>query len=538
MAALHYSDGEYTGETVRTQDGSRKERHGRGEQLFKSSGSKYLGEWRRDKPHGRGVWTEPDGSTYTGMFVSGQRHGQGVAIFAASGDEYEGEFQQDQLTVGRYTYARDQSVFRGTFRFGRPYEGRVEWPSGEFVHGTFDERGRPHGESVRRRYADGSLYEGAFHHGTRVTHGATSASTSTTATAFLSNATSQLTTAMGTAHSHTGIKWRAGDQWHGACLDGVPHGLGKRAFASGARVYLGSYQNGRANDENALEKANGTRAQWEHTGAFRDGRPLGPGTRKWRNGNTYQGPFGGWSASSTASSAPTYVIHVASVDSSTIAAVSIPVPVHSAGPMRFFASGSQRPSIPFASFCASLAKALSIASDAPLVLSYATAVATLAPSAPLKRKSDDNDKNAPVQAPLEQHHEIRDQRSLDRFLARHIGVSSALRLSASCGPLVQRIRIVHNALLARVDVPMPIRLPVLRHAILSTIPTTTPHATLSLSYSDPSTGHSTALVSPSDLSDWLQSGAPPLTVTHTHPQPHRNGPAFARIPSSFVPVVQ
>lgn len=37
-----------------------------------SDGSEYKGEWRHNKPHGRGEETWPDGTKYKGEFINGK----------------------------------------------------------------------------------------------------------------------------------------------------------------------------------------------------------------------------------------------------------------------------------------------------------------------------------------------------------------------------------------------------------------------------------------------------------------------------------
>ena len=96
-------------------------------------GSKYVGEWRDDKPHGQGTYTwgkesEFAGDNYSGEYKDGKRNGQGTYTYAngekyvgewkeelfhgqgsyawANGDKYIGEFKDDKTHgLGTYTYA-------------------------------------------------------------------------------------------------------------------------------------------------------------------------------------------------------------------------------------------------------------------------------------------------------------------------------------------------------------------------------------------------------------------------------------------------
>ena len=54
-------------------------------------GSKYTGEARGKKPHGKGRMAYPNGDFYEGTFVKGKRNGKGVYVFK-DGERYEGDF--------------------------------------------------------------------------------------------------------------------------------------------------------------------------------------------------------------------------------------------------------------------------------------------------------------------------------------------------------------------------------------------------------------------------------------------------------------
>ena len=50
--------------------------HGNGTKMW-NDGRKYVGEFKDDKPHGQGTFTYVDGNTFTGKFVAGSEHGKG-----------------------------------------------------------------------------------------------------------------------------------------------------------------------------------------------------------------------------------------------------------------------------------------------------------------------------------------------------------------------------------------------------------------------------------------------------------------------------
>lgn len=87
-------------------DGSRYEgefkdgkRHGRGAWI-RPDGTKYIGEWVNDKPCGRGILLLPDGRKYEGGWKEGKRHGQGVEMLP-DGQKRFGEWKDGKLIAER-----------------------------------------------------------------------------------------------------------------------------------------------------------------------------------------------------------------------------------------------------------------------------------------------------------------------------------------------------------------------------------------------------------------------------------------------------
>jgi len=118
---------------------------GQGTYTF-TSGNKYVGEFRDDKFSGQGTYIFKSGNKYVGEFKDGKFSGQGTYIFA-SGSKYVGEFEDDKFSgQGTYIFAsgnkyvgefkNDQRNGRGTFTFpdGRKYVG-------EFIDGKYEGRG-------------------------------------------------------------------------------------------------------------------------------------------------------------------------------------------------------------------------------------------------------------------------------------------------------------------------------------------------------------------------------------------------------------
>jgi hypothetical protein len=84
-----FSDGsKYTGEL---KDGKK---HGKGTETYE--GRKYVGEWNNDKQHGQGTYTGPNGETYVGEFKDGLFHGKGT-ITLKDGTKTIGIFRNGEL---------------------------------------------------------------------------------------------------------------------------------------------------------------------------------------------------------------------------------------------------------------------------------------------------------------------------------------------------------------------------------------------------------------------------------------------------------
>jgi hypothetical protein len=53
-------------------------KEGFGTYYFAEDGSKYEGQWKNDKRHGKGKYTFKNGGYYDGEWADGKRQGQGV----------------------------------------------------------------------------------------------------------------------------------------------------------------------------------------------------------------------------------------------------------------------------------------------------------------------------------------------------------------------------------------------------------------------------------------------------------------------------
>ena len=98
------------------------------------SGDKYVGEYKNDKRHGQGTYTNANGKKYVGEFKEGKYHGKGTA--SMEGNKYVGEFKNAKadgfgtLTTSlghKYTgqWKNNKMEGKGDFKWadGRVYTG-------------------------------------------------------------------------------------------------------------------------------------------------------------------------------------------------------------------------------------------------------------------------------------------------------------------------------------------------------------------------------------------------------------------------------
>ena len=96
-------------------------RHGRGTYTNKDGSPGIVGEWKDGYIHGQGTMTYPDGSKYEGEWKDGFMHGQGTFTFSY-GRQYVGEYK-DSLRHGQGTMTypdgtKDEGIWKeGTFLY-------------------------------------------------------------------------------------------------------------------------------------------------------------------------------------------------------------------------------------------------------------------------------------------------------------------------------------------------------------------------------------------------------------------------------------
>ena len=92
-----------------------------------NKGDKYIGEWKKDKMHGQGMYIFANGDRYQGAWKDGKKHGPGIYLYLADnefkGDTYVGEYMDD-IKNGQGTYIwKDGSKYTGNF-FDNNQEGQ------------------------------------------------------------------------------------------------------------------------------------------------------------------------------------------------------------------------------------------------------------------------------------------------------------------------------------------------------------------------------------------------------------------------------
>ncbi|KAH3731420.1 hypothetical protein Pelo_17749 [Pelomyxa schiedti] len=143
----------------------------------------YEGEWDRHQWHGVGMWRSPDGSgdIYHGQFDHGKKCGTGSILFGAGGGSYVGEWKDDvfhgrgvrlwansdrydgqwvggkENGEGTKTWCRDGSSFTGLWEGGVPTKGMRRWPNGDMFEGTFTQVPQGGGGSNCEFHGEGAL---------------------------------------------------------------------------------------------------------------------------------------------------------------------------------------------------------------------------------------------------------------------------------------------------------------------------------------------------------------------------------------------
>ena len=111
--------------------------------------------------HGFGVETnKEEGTRYEGNFKLGKHHGKGKLRYEVTGDEYDGDWNEGEIEgVGKFTFSNGD-VYAGEFKYNMMYQGILVMKNGDEYAGDFV-NDQFHGYSLYK-YANGDTYCGDF----------------------------------------------------------------------------------------------------------------------------------------------------------------------------------------------------------------------------------------------------------------------------------------------------------------------------------------------------------------------------------------
>ena len=116
--------------------------------LYNTAASIYVGEWKKNKKHGYGVFDDKHlGEVYYGMWKEDLKHGNG-AVVTIDGTYYEASFLNDQLNGPGLLMLTDGTRYEGELGPGGVLagKGQLTLPNGDTLEGMFN--GHP-GDSLK-----------------------------------------------------------------------------------------------------------------------------------------------------------------------------------------------------------------------------------------------------------------------------------------------------------------------------------------------------------------------------------------------------
>ena len=149
-----YSDGtKYSGEW------KDNKHHGKGTCNF-SNGDRYEGEWKDHKKHGQGSYIYSNGGRYDGEWRDGNYHGKGTCIYS-NGSRYDGEWKDHrQHGKGTCSYSNG-GRYDGEWRDGKHHgKGTFSFSNGDRYDGEWRD-GKHHGKGAYF-FSNGDRYEGEW----------------------------------------------------------------------------------------------------------------------------------------------------------------------------------------------------------------------------------------------------------------------------------------------------------------------------------------------------------------------------------------
>ena len=317
---------------------------------FLPDGSKYIGEYKQDKPHGEGILTKPNGDKYVGEWKNGDREGQGT-FFYSNGDKYVGQWSANKLNGhGTFTWGTNTEFsgykYVGQFKDNnREGQGVITYPDGDKYIGQWsDDKFNGNGTYIWGKntefsgykfigqykddkryglgvmtYSNGDKYDGNWKNNDQSGYGTYTFSDGRKYVGewvggkyqglgklfhsdgsvnkegifkngqFLSAETEALPTCTSSEYFHncSGIyEFDDGAKYVGEWQNNEEHGQGAFTFSNGNK-YLGEFKDGVFNGQGTFTYPDGAK----YLGEFKDGVFNGQGTFIWADGDKYLGEF-------------------------------------------------------------------------------------------------------------------------------------------------------------------------------------------------------------------------------------------------------
>ncbi|XP_043924595.1 MORN repeat-containing protein 3 isoform X1 [Protopterus annectens] len=152
---------QYTGEWLDNK------KHGKGTQLWKSTGALYDGDWKFGMRNGFGTYSVPDPVTreykklYSGEWKNDKRHGYGTNFYSDN-EYYEGEWAKDKRHGWGRMYYEDGMIYEGEWsEDSHGGQGMLRLVNENRYEGSW-KNGKKHGHGKFFYLDRGQLYEGVW----------------------------------------------------------------------------------------------------------------------------------------------------------------------------------------------------------------------------------------------------------------------------------------------------------------------------------------------------------------------------------------
>lgn len=196
-------------------------------------GTMYSGDWKADKQTGNASLIIFDGGKYEGEYADGNIQGNGIFTWA-EGSSYSGQWNKGQQE-GKGTYiGSNGDTYEGTWKAGK-YDGygSIHTKNGDSYEGQWVD-GKQNGQGTLT-LAKGASYVGSWKNGKHQGYGT-----------FL---------------------FQNGDKYVGNWMDGILNGEGTYFFSNGD-VYTGTWKNAKQDGFGTYTKTDGSK----YTGIWKDGK--------------------------------------------------------------------------------------------------------------------------------------------------------------------------------------------------------------------------------------------------------------------------